>query len=138
MCMLARHLHRSGGLSTLGKSLICVHPLSKLYATEVLISTGTQFRCNMSLHSESKHQPTTCTGATLGEAEVDHEAGSSEGQIKEECDESSHVEIQEGQARILFPNSNQVFYNPVQEFNRDLRYARRRWMVLAVYMYKNM
>lgn len=32
------------------------------------------------------------------------------------------VEITEGRASILFPNSNEVFYNPVQEFNRDLRW----------------
>ena len=31
------------------------------------------------------------------------------------------AEISEGRARVIFPNSNQVFYNPVQEFNRDLR-----------------
>lgn len=28
--------------------------------------------------------------------------------------------IKEGKARILFPSANEVFYNPVQEFNRDL------------------
>lgn len=28
--------------------------------------------------------------------------------------------IKEGKAAILFPNANEVFYNPVQEFNRDL------------------
>ena len=33
------------------------------------------------------------------------------------------VEITEGRAKILFPSSNEVFYNPVQEFNRDLRLA---------------
>ena len=32
-------------------------------------------------------------------------------------------EITEGRAKILFPSTNEVFYNPVQEFNRDLRYA---------------
>ena len=37
-------------------------------------------------------------------------------------DQSGLVEIQEGRAKILFPSSNEVFYNPVQEFNRDLRY----------------
>jgi tRNA G26 N,N-dimethylase Trm1 len=30
-----------------------------------------------------------------------------------------HV-ITEGKASILFPKENQVFYNPVQEYNRDL------------------
>ena len=33
------------------------------------------------------------------------------------------VEITEGLAKILFPSSNEVFYNPVQEVNRDLRYC---------------
>lgn len=28
--------------------------------------------------------------------------------------------IKEGKAAILFPSANEVFYNPVQEFNRDL------------------
>lgn len=31
--------------------------------------------------------------------------------------------ITEGAARIVFPNANEVFYNPVQEFNRDLTCA---------------
>ena len=31
--------------------------------------------------------------------------------------------ITEGTTTILFPKGNQVFYNPVQEFNRDLRWA---------------
>ena len=31
------------------------------------------------------------------------------------------VEVKEGRATILFPSCNKVFYNPVQEFNRDLR-----------------
>lgn len=39
----------------------------------------------------------------------------------------SHVKITEGRARILFPSSNEVFYNPVQEFNRDLRFKLCSW-----------
>lgn len=31
-----------------------------------------------------------------------------------------HVVIQEGQAKVLFPSENTVFYNKVQVFNRDL------------------
>lgn len=31
--------------------------------------------------------------------------------------------IKEGQAEILVYETKNVFYNPVQEFNRDLRYA---------------
>lgn len=28
--------------------------------------------------------------------------------------------VREGKAAIIFPSANEVFYNPVQEFNRDL------------------
>merc|ERR1712002_388821 len=31
--------------------------------------------------------------------------------------------VKEGQAEVLFPSLNDVFYNPVQEFNRDLSTA---------------
>ncbi|EEB05862.1 N2,N2-dimethylguanosine tRNA methyltransferase [Schizosaccharomyces japonicus yFS275] len=34
--------------------------------------------------------------------------------------ESSTVEVKEGRATILFPSRDEVFYNPVQQFNRDL------------------
>lgn len=37
--------------------------------------------------------------------------------------EGSFKEIKEGKARVLFPDGNTVFYNPVQEFNRDLSVA---------------
>jgi len=31
------------------------------------------------------------------------------------------TEISEGKAKIRVPGTSKVFYNPVQEFNRDLR-----------------
>ena len=31
--------------------------------------------------------------------------------------------VKEGKAAILFPSANEVFYNPVQEFNRDLTWV---------------
>ena len=37
-------------------------------------------------------------------------------------EEADHVEILEGKAKIWFSKANSVFYNPVQIFNRDLRY----------------
>ena len=52
-------------------------------------------------------------------------------QVKQ-FDQNSHVEIQEGRARILFPSSNEVFYNPVQEFNRDLRYLGRLLLLIGL------
>lgn len=36
---------------------------------------------------------------------------------------SGFTSVTEGQATILFPNDNGVFYNPVQQFNRDLSIA---------------
>ncbi|KAL4648548.1 tRNA (guanine(26)-N(2))-dimethyltransferase [Arapaima gigas] len=36
---------------------------------------------------------------------------------------SGETVVKEGKAAILFPNANEVFYNPVQEFNRDLTCA---------------
>lgn len=33
---------------------------------------------------------------------------------------SGETVVREGKAAILFPSANEVFYNPVQEFNRDL------------------
>ena len=38
-------------------------------------------------------------------------------------DDQEFVEIREGKAKILFPKENDVFYNPVQQLNRDLRYC---------------
>ncbi|KAJ1674327.1 RNA methyltransferase tRNA(m5U54)methyltransferase, partial [Spiromyces aspiralis] len=31
--------------------------------------------------------------------------------------------LTEGKANILFPKNNEVFYNPVQQFNRDMSIA---------------
>ncbi|XP_018095129.1 tRNA (guanine(26)-N(2))-dimethyltransferase isoform X2 [Xenopus laevis] len=36
---------------------------------------------------------------------------------------SGETIIHEGKASVIFPSANQVFYNPVQEFNRDLTCA---------------
>ncbi|KAJ2726580.1 RNA methyltransferase tRNA(m5U54)methyltransferase [Coemansia sp. Benny D115] len=38
-------------------------------------------------------------------------------------DIADYQEIREGRATILFPKNNEVFYNPVQEFNRDMSIA---------------
>lgn len=34
--------------------------------------------------------------------------------------EAQQTTVTEGAAKIAFPSANEVFYNPVQEFNRDL------------------
>ena len=40
-----------------------------------------------------------------------------------EIDLSQFTPVTEGKATILFPKGNEVFYNPVQEFNRDMSVA---------------
>jgi tRNA (guanine26-N2/guanine27-N2)-dimethyltransferase len=40
-----------------------------------------------------------------------------------DIDISLYNTVTEGKATILFPKSNEVFYNPVQEFNRDMSIA---------------
>jgi tRNA G26 N,N-dimethylase Trm1 len=39
----------------------------------------------------------------------------------DKCVESERNVIAEGKAKILLSSAGHVFYNPVQEFNRDLR-----------------
>lgn len=36
-------------------------------------------------------------------------------------DKDSETSVNEGRADVTFPGVKDVFYNPVQEFNRDLR-----------------
>lgn len=38
-----------------------------------------------------------------------------------EINKNAYTVVKEGTAEVLFPNSHDVFYNPVQEFNRDIR-----------------
>jgi tRNA G26 N,N-dimethylase Trm1 len=39
------------------------------------------------------------------------------------CADSERKVIAEGKAEVLLSSARNVFYNPVQEFNRDLRYV---------------
>ncbi|KAI9288420.1 N2,N2-dimethylguanosine tRNA methyltransferase [Umbelopsis sp. AD052] len=48
---------------------------------------------------------------------------SSTGIDQTEIDVSQYNTVTEGKATILFPKNNEVFYNPVQEFNRDMSIA---------------
>lgn len=45
---------------------------------------------------------------------------STEAPAKLEETQPGETVVKEGKAAILFPSANEVFYNPVQEFNRDL------------------
>jgi tRNA (guanine26-N2/guanine27-N2)-dimethyltransferase len=41
----------------------------------------------------------------------------------EDIDITQYNTVTEGNATILFPKHNEVFYNPVQQFNRDMSIA---------------
>ena len=69
-------------------------------------------------NSETKKDKDTA-GAVSMETDGDNKAVDVEGTGSSSL--SQCVEISEGRAKILFPSRNEVFYNPVQEFNRDLR-----------------
>ncbi|XP_066510000.1 tRNA (guanine(26)-N(2))-dimethyltransferase-like isoform X2 [Hoplias malabaricus] len=43
--------------------------------------------------------------------------------VESEVLAAAETVVREGKASILFPSANEVFYNPVQEFNRDLTCA---------------
>ena len=38
-------------------------------------------------------------------------------------DGAEYIVVKEGSAKMLFPKAGDVFYNPVQEFNRDISIA---------------
>ncbi|XP_064098710.1 LOW QUALITY PROTEIN: tRNA (guanine(26)-N(2))-dimethyltransferase-like [Macrobrachium nipponense] len=40
-----------------------------------------------------------------------------------QIDTTPYTSVSEGKAEVLFPSTHDVFYNPVQEFNRDLSVA---------------
>lgn len=43
--------------------------------------------------------------------------------VTPDIDITQYNTVTEGQATILFPKHNEVFYNPVQQFNRDMSIA---------------
>ncbi|XP_063884273.1 tRNA (guanine(26)-N(2))-dimethyltransferase-like isoform X2 [Scylla paramamosain] len=49
--------------------------------------------------------------------------GEGEGEVGFVVDTQPYTAVTEGEAEVLFPASHDVFYNPVQEFNRDLSVA---------------
>ena len=50
------------------------------------------------------------------------EAESGDGKSQTPETPPGFLQVTEGRAKILFPSAEEVFYNPVQEVNRDLRY----------------
>uniref|UniRef100_A0A4W3H7R4 tRNA (guanine(26)-N(2))-dimethyltransferase n=1 Tax=Callorhinchus milii TaxID=7868 RepID=A0A4W3H7R4_CALMI len=94
---------------------------SVLCSVNTVRAVGRLLHCTPPKHSAVEME----TGTTKAEPESEMNGGSrslKSVQEQAECVASLTV-IQEGKARIIFPSANEVFYNPVQEFNRDLTCA---------------
>ncbi|KAF7655710.1 hypothetical protein LDENG_00051880 [Lucifuga dentata] len=96
------HLHRScTNLAAAKRGLKSMEPLRSIQDPQDLVVKSSE---------DGKSPAPTDTAA---EAEGTPETGLLHGETV----------VREGKAAILFPNANEVFYNPVQEFNRDLTCA---------------
>ncbi|KAM6940499.1 tRNA (guanine(26)-N(2))-dimethyltransferase [Xenentodon cancila] len=68
-------------------------------------------------------EPPTVTPGESSAAGMSSDAAGSKEQTSPVGLLPGETEVKEGKATILFPSANEVFYNPVQEFNRDLTCA---------------
>ena len=67
----------------------------------------------------------TPAGSGVGEGGAAADGGGGDGgEVGFVVDTQPYTTVTEGGAEVLFPASHDVFYNPVQEFNRDLRLAK--------------
>ena len=85
-----------------------------IFTSREMMSTESDKSADGSQSADRSAEPTSAPSEVA-------ESGVASNADSKQSDESGHVEIREGRAKILFPSSNEVFYNPVQEFNRDLR-----------------
>jgi hypothetical protein len=55
-----------------------------------------------------------------------------------DLNEDNYDKVLEGKATVYFQKTkNQVFYNPIQEFNRDLSIAGNLKLLLLIYIFLN-
>ncbi|KAI3353482.1 hypothetical protein L3Q82_020007 [Scortum barcoo] len=116
--IISHHLHPS-----------CTHPARQTlrwFLGSAAASTGQRSMEPLKTAQDSKVTPTGSpltpaegVSAAPSDATADKElpAGLPAGLLPGE------TVVKEGKASILFPSANEVFYNPVQEFNRDLTCA---------------
>ena len=57
----------------------------------------------------------------LGEGSNDFKGNNEPQEVEFKVNTEPSTFVTEGKAQVHFPTSQDVFYNPVQEFNRDLR-----------------
>ncbi|KAI9529128.1 hypothetical protein NQZ68_013435 [Dissostichus eleginoides] len=118
--LTARRRHRCRTLMLTARLLpflISHHPLCSLPATRTFpwIFRSRGLSSMDPLNPSSEVPPPTA--AECGGAAAEEEKTPPVGLLPGE------TVVKEGKAAILFPSANEVFYNPVQEFNRDLTCA---------------
>ncbi|XP_028998416.1 tRNA (guanine(26)-N(2))-dimethyltransferase isoform X2 [Betta splendens] len=99
---------RSAAAAVINRGLRSMEPLKAAQTSETP-STSLPLKCTESPTKDASPAPTD----TASDKEGTAPAGLLPGETV----------VKEGKAAILFPSANEVFYNPVQEFNRDLTCA---------------
>lgn len=80
----------------------------------------------MDSNKQSQDSSSITTDEPMQDTNIQHPSSSTESNQTPSTDPGllpGETVVREGKAAILFPNANEVFYNPVQEFNRDLTCA---------------
>uniref|UniRef100_A0A1A8J7G6 tRNA (guanine(26)-N(2))-dimethyltransferase n=1 Tax=Nothobranchius kuhntae TaxID=321403 RepID=A0A1A8J7G6_NOTKU len=98
----------------------CSHPAGRSFRWSVIASAR---RRRSSMDPEV---PTIDPSCTPAESPASGMSSDATGSLKTMASEDllpGETVVREGKASILFPSANEVFYNPVQEFNRDLTCA---------------
>ncbi len=112
-------------------SLSLVFPKKKSSVLQILTAAHScvfkKFRTMDSKKEPEESQDTTSAGAhstttavPIEETKPPSSTESSQTSSTEPGLLPGETVVREGKAAILFPSANEVFYNPVQEFNRDL------------------
>ncbi|KAG9337366.1 hypothetical protein JZ751_028786 [Albula glossodonta] len=111
-------------LCTASGTGVTVHRLLKTMDT--LRSSTNPDATTPNCGSDVKTQGGTQTGTTMVVSVMDSVSSLAENNQGSPSDIGplpGETVVKEGKAAILFPSANEVFYNPVQEFNRDLTCA---------------
>ena len=138
MAALISHHGEKNGVRDQDFDIFLPDPLPKFQGSALWLGVVSLARllCNRAgvsvlpkFHPISSHCPMLWVGRTWSLARglngfVSFSSTRGCGLLRYRCSDSmasEFTEITEGKATILFPRNGGVFYNPVQEFNRDVR-----------------
>uniref|UniRef100_A0A1A7XHQ6 tRNA (guanine(26)-N(2))-dimethyltransferase n=1 Tax=Iconisemion striatum TaxID=60296 RepID=A0A1A7XHQ6_9TELE len=98
----------------------CSHPTSRGFQWSVVAFAHRRLS---SMDTEVPTIDSSCTPAESSVSGMSSDATCSSEKMAAVDLLPGETVVREGKASILFPSANEVFYNPVQEFNRDLTCA---------------